>query len=890
MNNINFSNPYLLLIGIPILLLIIIPFFILIKKEGFNFHNLGSLVIHIVIAILLTLSVAQMSYEKNIIETDVYVLADCSYSSNKNLDKIDEAIVRLSKNLPDNSKLGVIAYGKDCKIVTELGDKFSTVKDSEIDDSETNVRNALEYTSTLFANNVVKRIVVISDGVETKNTPISGLISNLEQQDIHIDAMYLDNTLTEDADEFQVSNVEFNESTFISKEEEAIVTIDSNKDVEAVKINLTVNGVVPADKASSYSFTSKLTKGSNKFSFELDTTIQGSATYVVTVSEYIDSEHTSKTDTNPYNNTYTFVQNVSKKIRVLFLSNDETNGESELASFKAVHADKDRYTIASYVNNDEDIPFTIDDLAVYDEIVLDNFNLESDTFKNNAESFINNVNTLVSTYGKSLITYGNVNTQNTNTSVPLKTLSNMLPLSYGASSEAKNYTIVLDISKSMLQASHLEIAKTAATRLLDTLSPNDFYNVIVFYGDCELIGSGRASEANIASTKKKIEEIEGKQSTNIQAALEYAYALLDGTNYKEKKVMLISDGESYISSSVSTKDLAEMFTNQRNKNVSTSCILINESSVEGESTSYPLVIKSLASAGGSVKRIVTIDEANGAAFDAIIDESSEIHKTGNFSVKVVNKKHEVLNGVTLSKNITEFYSSAKKESAESIINVIEKGVEYPLYSTWKYGEGNVSSYTSTLKSYASDTESSEAKFLENIVKTTTPKNIYKAPVNIEVSIAGSEVTINIATENITSLKDTEVNVVGTDFEQSYSLSLNSLYYYTSFNLDETGVYRFDITIGDSFVSKYFSISYYTEYDSFIESDISFLYNVITSDGTVNENLDLTIDNINVTMQRYKYNFTPLFMILSVILFVVDVIIRKLRLQDIKSLFKKGAKR
>ena len=168
MNNINFSNPYLLLIGIPILLLIIIPFFILIKKEGFNFHNLGSLVIHIVIAILLTLSIAQMTYEKNIIETDVYVLADCSYSSNKNLDKIDEAIVRLSKNLPDNSKLGVIVYGKDCKIVTELGEKFTTVKDSEINDSETNVRNALEFTSGLFANNVVKRIVVISDGVETK--------------------------------------------------------------------------------------------------------------------------------------------------------------------------------------------------------------------------------------------------------------------------------------------------------------------------------------------------------------------------------------------------------------------------------------------------------------------------------------------------------------------------------------------------------------------------------------------------------------------------------------------------------------------------------------------------------------------------------------------------
>ena len=179
MNNINFSNPWLLLIGLVILGCVFIPFFIAIKKEGFNFHNITSLIIHALVGIMITLTIADMTLEFNITETDVYVLADCSYSCNRNLNLIDDSINRLSKNLPNNSKLGVITYGKDYKVVTELGDKFKTVQNSGIDDSQTNVRDALEYTASCFSDSVVKRIVVITDGVESQNKSISGLIDEL---------------------------------------------------------------------------------------------------------------------------------------------------------------------------------------------------------------------------------------------------------------------------------------------------------------------------------------------------------------------------------------------------------------------------------------------------------------------------------------------------------------------------------------------------------------------------------------------------------------------------------------------------------------------------------------------------------------------------------------
>ena len=90
MNSINFDNPWLLIIGIPLLLIVIVSFIIAVRKDNKTIHNVTSFAIHILIVILITLGLAKTSYERIITETNIYILADVSYSSNKNLDLIDE--------------------------------------------------------------------------------------------------------------------------------------------------------------------------------------------------------------------------------------------------------------------------------------------------------------------------------------------------------------------------------------------------------------------------------------------------------------------------------------------------------------------------------------------------------------------------------------------------------------------------------------------------------------------------------------------------------------------------------------------------------------------------------------------------------------------------------
>lgn len=164
------------------------------------------------------------------------------------MDTVDTYIKDLNKNLPDNSKLGIICYGKDYEVLTNLGEKIKSVSENNIDDTQTNIRPALEYTTTLFNDDAIKRIVIISDGGETNQKSISGLISDYEERNIHIDAIFLDNNLKEDADEFQISDVSYNPKTYIGKDENVTITVDSNKKVMTANLNLYHNNEVVSNQ------------------------------------------------------------------------------------------------------------------------------------------------------------------------------------------------------------------------------------------------------------------------------------------------------------------------------------------------------------------------------------------------------------------------------------------------------------------------------------------------------------------------------------------------------------------------------------------------------------------------------------------------------------------
>ena len=89
MKNISFDNPYLLLLFIPLLLAIVIPIILAIRKENRHRSVFISLALHIIISLAVTLALAGMISTTVMTETQVVVVADVSYSANRNLDTVD---------------------------------------------------------------------------------------------------------------------------------------------------------------------------------------------------------------------------------------------------------------------------------------------------------------------------------------------------------------------------------------------------------------------------------------------------------------------------------------------------------------------------------------------------------------------------------------------------------------------------------------------------------------------------------------------------------------------------------------------------------------------------------------------------------------------------------
>ena len=126
MKNISFDNPYLLLLLIPLLLAIVIPVAIAIRKENKSRSVCLSLALHIAIAVICTLAIGGMIYTAVMTETQVIVVADVSYSSARNLDEVDALIEEVREKLPKNASMSVVVFGKDCKLLTDRGEDFST--------------------------------------------------------------------------------------------------------------------------------------------------------------------------------------------------------------------------------------------------------------------------------------------------------------------------------------------------------------------------------------------------------------------------------------------------------------------------------------------------------------------------------------------------------------------------------------------------------------------------------------------------------------------------------------------------------------------------------------------------------------------------------------------
>ena len=866
MSSINFDNPLLLLLIIPVLLVIIGSFIFAVNKENKTINNTISFICHIVIGVLVVLTISKTTLETVITKTEIYVLADISYSSNDNMDLIDEYIKNVEKNAPRNSSIGIITFGKDYQLLVKPGEDIISVKNSSVDNTQTNIAAALEYASTLFSEDVIKRIVIISDGEETNDSNIISLSQTLSQDNIYIDALYLDNNIKENVDEIQINQVDYTASTYLGEEEMVTAIVQSNIDTKAI-ITLYKNNEIYKEKALS------LTKGYNSVLFDLDTENAGLNNYELKLE--------SNTDHSKVNNSYLFEQEVSEKLKVLFLgsSNDDKDAALDLYGNSA--------EIDFYVS-DKNIPFTVEELSIYDEFVLSNIDVRD--YKNHTQ-FVNSLDTLVSEFGKSLITFGNTYIQNNEEDEVLSSLSNMLPVKFGTPEEDnKLVTLLIDISRSMEFSSKLIMAKAASCAIVDNLDDNVTVAVIAFFGEVgTVINATPAKEREMI--KEKINALTPYQGTFLGSALEYTHKFMLNMPYDKKQIMLISDGLPYREQE---KISIDSVANMAKRGISVSTILTVRST-DGEK-----LMKGLAEVGRGYYYLIesekdvesfVLDEVLNSLTDVILDKNES-------SVNINLSKNELIDGVENLPNINGLYNNQDKSSAEVILSatyIDDLGAEYdvPLYAYWNYGNGKVSSFASTLsgswiEKWNNDLDAK--KVLGNVLEVNKPSERIDSAFIINTERKGTitTITVNAPTLNKNSILTVSVKCPNNDVIEK-ELAFDSENYVADIITEQVGNYEvtFNYSLGEMAytVDYLFNISYLPEFNSFTIYEASNLYYIISSNGQLSEDGNLKIENKDAEVQKYILDFTPIFMIICVVLFIMDVMVRKLRLQDIKSLFK-----
>ena len=266
-------------------------------------------------------------------------------------------------------------------------------------------------------------------------------------------------------------------------------------------------------------------------------------------------------------------------------------------------------------------------------------------------------------------------------------------------------------------------------------------------------------------------------------------------------------------------------------------------------------------------------------------------------VTVVDAKDESLAGLVHLPDVYGYVYAKAKASAKTVLSVpytkaSGSVVDAPLYAYWKYGNGRVACFTSRPSGeWGKDWQQGDGmRFLTAVASTNTPTERIDYPYTLGVMYDGTQATVEMIPATLNpyasvSMRITLPDGTVTDAQPTFD---SKCYSYT-FPSAQIGKYKVEITYAygeNSFASQsVFNISYSPEYDSFVTFDPAELHNAVRDRGTLHEDSVPEIVNDPDRLDTYSIYFTVPLLIAAAVLYVIDIIVRKITKNDIKSLFR-----
>ena len=671
-----------------------------------------SLVIRIIIVVLLILSVADVQYLKTDDKLAVMFLADISDSiSDDGLTKATDYVNEALKSRDGNQQSGLIAFTDKAEVVQALlknGDepdaelKLTEIKQAWLETDEdagdtTNIAQAIETAWGTFPANANKRIVLITDGVETQGDAVHTALRG-KDFGIQIDTVPI---YPSDEPEVMVQRLDMPAQVKQGAPFNVEVLIHSNHE-DVAEIRLFKNKFEVAKQEA------RLEEGENRVVFTQTAMDSGTLTY--------DALCRSTKDTRYDNNRALGIVSVSGKPKVLLI--DENESQARYLT-RALEDAKIRVD----VRNGLGVPNELADLQNYELVIFSN--VPANRLTQNQMELIR---TYVQDLGGGFMMLGSENSFGLGGyyKTPIETI---LPVHTDTEKkkETPSLAMVLVIDKSgSMGGIKIELAKAAARATVELLGKRDKIGVVAFDGSPFWI-----AEMHDASDKlylsDQIGSITASGGTNLYPALEQAYFALTETTAKLKHVIVLSDGQSQ------DGDWYGIASSMRNERITISTVGI------GSGADMNL-LGNLANWGGgrdyftqdpySIPQIFAKETVT-ASKSAIIDEPFIPQRI---------KPTQVLSGIDLE--LAPFllgYVATQPRPTAEVFLVSDRGD--PLLASWQYGLGKSVAFTSDAKArWASDwlDWGGYGKFWTQLVRDTMRKatlSNFQAEIKKEKGIA-----------------------------------------------------------------------------------------------------------------------------------------------------------
>lgn len=503
--------PFILLLFIPVA----IYFYFVWKKHHHTWKKLiyTVFILRVVAVSALVFALTNPYMLLPVEEEQIIYVIDRSASTKQEVNQAVKFINESLKEQKENQKVAVYSFANHLQSEAILTDNLDQVPELNImsSDDQTNIEEALMLTANIAGTNIPTRIVLLTDGNETKGDGVLQA-NRLKNSNISVDVVPLSKVLQKDT---IVTQFETPEVAYEGDAQQFHVSIESTEEQNASIVLLENNREILKQDVT-------LLEGTNQYSFEHISQATGLVKYDVQV--YVQD------DAIVENNRLTSVTTVEAAPRLLIVQT-----ENKPSSIPSVIGNE---TIPYDVIDSTQLPSQLSTYLQYEAIIFDNVPAHEV-----GEAKMDVIEQAVKNFGVGFTMVGGENSFGLGGYYDTA-IERLLPVSMDVQGKNELPTLglvlVIDRSGSMM-GSKMDLAKEAAVRSIELLRDDDTLGVIAFDDrPWTIVETDKLTDKQ--SAIDKVLGITDGGGTEIYTSLQSAYAGLDKKKLQRKHIILLTDG------------------------------------------------------------------------------------------------------------------------------------------------------------------------------------------------------------------------------------------------------------------------------------------------------------------------------------------------------------